>query len=63
MVNINTSENIHGIPTSTNTCDACGVKYEVTGHDAWDADYTSICPPDDCESHDPEWDIQVMFKN
>lgn len=63
MANINTSENVHGIPTSINTCDVCGVKYEVTGHDAWESDYTSVCRSDDCESYDPEWDLEVMFKN
>lgn len=63
MANINTSENIHGIPTSINTCDVCGVKYEVTGHDAWEDSYTSVCRADDCESYDPEWDIEVVFKS
>lgn len=53
--------NEHGTPVSTHKCDTCGQEYTVCPAIPDDKRGWESCMARECESYDPERDIDVLF--
>lgn len=53
--------NEHDIPVSHHTCDTCGVDYTITRAVEDGTPLSKNCMADNCESYDPDNDVDIMF--